>query len=82
MDNLESCPFCGGEAKIAQTGYGTLSSNSAKLMFQIRCAKCGATAPGACGYIAINLSVAGELNPWHDDRPSAIEAWNRRVADE
>ena len=78
MDKLKPCPFCGGKAKMEQTCCGAESSSSVRLSFWIGCAKCGATAPGANGYININLSDSGELNPWHDDRESAIRAWNRR----
>lgn len=81
MDKLKPCPFCGGVAKVEQTSCGTEPPNSAKLSFRIGCAKCGATAPGASGYISINLSHSGELNPWRDDRESAIKAWNRRASD-
>lgn len=81
MYKLKPCPFCGGVAKVEQTSYGTESPNSAKLSFRIECARCGATAPGASGYISVNLSRSGELNPWHDDRESAIKAWNRRNND-
>lgn len=82
MDKLKPCPFCGGIAKVEQTSHGTEPLNSSvKLSFRIECARCGATAPGASGYICVNLSRSGELNPWHDDRESAIKAWNRRASD-
>lgn len=78
---LKHCPFCGGKAKVEQTSCGIMETNrgSAMFNFSIRCRKCKATAPYAYGCIAANLSETGELNVWHDDRPSAIEAWNRRV---
>lgn len=81
MDKLKTCPFCGGGAKVEQISCGIEAPDSVKLFFRIGCEKCGATAPGASGYISINLSRSGELNPWHDDRKSAIEAWNRRNDD-
>ena len=78
---LKPCPFCGGKAKIDQTGVRVMETNhdSVSFDFSIKCAKCNATAPFAYGYISANLSLNGELNVWHDDRPSAIEAWNRRA---
>lgn len=82
MKNLKPCPFCGSEANIEQTSYGTTDLSSVGLQFAIRCKKCGASAPNANGYISINLSSSGELNVWHDDRVPAIAAWNRRANDE
>lgn len=79
---LKPCPFCGGEASLEQTGFGTTEYCSVRLSFSIRCKKCGASAPNACGYIAINLLSNGELNAWHDDRNPAIAAWNRRASDD
>lgn len=80
MDKLKPCPFCGGEAEFDQTAYGrTTDHSSVSLQFEIRCKKCGATAPNAYGYISINLSSNGELNIWHDDKNPAIDAWNRRA---
>ena len=79
MENLKPCPFCGGEAAIDQTGFGTTEHSSVRLDFSIRCKKCGASAPNASGYMAINLSSNGELNAWRDDRNRAIAAWNRRA---
>lgn len=82
MNELKPCPFCGGKAEIEQTAYGTTNYASCKLTFAVRCTECDATAPNANGYIAIKLSSDGNLNPWHDDRLKAIEAWNRRVGEE
>lgn len=82
MTELKPCPFCGGKAEFDQTGYGATDHSSVELRFAIRCKKCGATAPDAYGYIAINLSSNGELNVWHDDKSKAIAAWNRRTREE
>ena len=79
MERLKSCPFCGGRARLEQTSFGTIDENSSvRLGFKLKCAKCGASSPKAIGYIALNLDYEGNLNPWHDDRPEAIEDWNRR----
>lgn len=82
MNKLKSCPFCGGEAYFKQTACGTVDNSSVKLQFSICCKKCDAHAPNAYGYIAINLSPDGELNIWHNDKNSAIDAWNRRAGKE
>lgn len=80
---IKPCPFCGGKAAIKQRGVEVMATNrdSVRFDFSIRCINCDATAPGAFGYISANLSRTGDLNIWHDERPSAIESWNRRTAD-
>ena len=82
MDDLKKCPFCGGEARIFQTATGTMDMESCRLSFSVRCVKCGATAPDAYGFIAINLYCNGNINIWHDDRADAIKAWNRRSGEQ
>ena len=81
MAELKPCPFCGGEARFYQTAVGTVDSNSAELRFQIRCKECGAVAPGSYGGICFTLKLNGEMNVWRDDRPTAVDAWNRRVTE-
>lgn len=78
---LKTCPFCGGKAGIKQSEVIVMERHrdSVRFDFSIRCVNCNATAPGAYGYISANLSVSGDLNVWHDDRPSAAESWNRRA---
>lgn len=80
---LKPCPFCGGKAAFKQSGIEVMETHrdSVRIDFSIRCVNCNATAPRACGYISANLSGNGlnVLNVWHDDRPSAIEEWNRRA---
>ena len=80
---LKPCPFCGGGAAIKQTGIEVMETNrdSVRFDFSIRCVKCNATAPGAHGFISAKLSRSGDLNVWHDERPDAIESWNRRAND-
>ena len=79
MDELKSCPFCGGATKFYQFSYGTTDKNSVCIRFRLECSKCGATAPKANGDISINLGANGELNCWQDDRKRAVDAWNRRA---
>lgn len=76
---LLPCPFCGGEATISQTGYGTAGGGAVQLDFRIECTRCGATAPNGSGTIKINLGHNGNLNIFHDDRDKAAERWNRRT---
>lgn len=81
MMKLKDCPFCGGKAIIKQSRVQIMETNrdSVRFDFSIRCKNCDAIAPGAYGYIAANLSRDGNVNVWHDDRPSAVESWNRRA---
>lgn len=81
MIEMDTCPFCGGKAIIKQGRTQIMETNrdSVRFGFSIVCANCNATAPEAYGYISVNLSRDGELNVWHDDRPSAINSWNRRA---
>jgi Lar family restriction alleviation protein len=80
---LKDCPFCGGKAIFKQGRAQIMETNrdSVRFDFSIVCVNCNATAPGAYGYIAANLSRDGNVNVWHDDRPSAILSWNRRAND-
>lgn len=81
MDELKSCPFCGGKAQFEQTRVST-EPCTVVLFYQIRCKDCGASAPKADGYLTCNLSKNGTVNVCHDDRQLAIGAWNRRPKDE
>ena len=83
MYDLKPCPFCGGKAVIQQTGVEIMETNrdSVRFDFSVVCVNCNATAPGAYGHISANLSRDGDVNVWHDDRPSTILSWNRRADD-
>lgn len=74
---MESCPFCGKEAYVSQTGC-MIDGNSVNFHFSIRCRNCDATAPNAYGTISVNLNGKGELNIWHSDLQKAVENWNTR----
>lgn len=81
---FERCPWCGSLARFIQTSFGacppvSIDHGSFKLSFTIKCSRCGASAPGSSGFIAMNLLDSGELNIWHDDRQKAANAWNKRA---
>ena len=78
MIELESCPFCGKEAYVSHTGC-TIDGDSATFHFSIKCRRCGATSPNACGTISVNLDSNGELNIWHSDLQKAADNWNTRA---
>ena len=75
---LDNCPFCGKKAGFERSEVG-VNSGCALIYFRIKCKSCGATAPGAYGYVSVSLSVEGEVNVIHDDREEAAKAWNRRA---
>ena len=45
----------------------------------IKCVECGAEKPNARGRIDIALNSNGELIATKDDRPKAINEWNKRI---
>ncbi len=81
IESLRSCPFCGGKAAVKQTAVQCMETNrdSARFDFVIECLNCHARAPGGNGYVSVNLARDGELNAWHNDRPSAVASWNQRA---
>lgn len=80
MTELKPCPFCGSRAVVKLRSYGTYNTNGASLIrFEIRCEKCNATRDRAYGEVYIRLLDTWELDAYHDDRESAIEAWNGRA---
>lgn len=75
---LKPCPFCGGEAKFlvkVSTERGIIRGWN----FGIYCSKCDITTPKTNYILEIQLDEMGEIITVIDERPLAIEAWNRRV---
>lgn len=78
--NLKPCPFCGGKAKFLVKCHmerGITRGYS----FGIYCTKCDITTPKTNYTIEFKLNDGGEIDVTKDERPLAIEAWNRRAAD-
>lgn len=77
MDNqLKPCPFCGGEAIFNMRELD--ESYGARIGFWIMCTKCHATNPDSKGVVTVRIGSNGEMYTERDDRPKAIEVWNRR----
>lgn len=78
MIELKPCPFCGGEAMFlvkSRTERGITNGYG----FGICCEKCGVTTPKLDYRLELNINSTGEIEVTHDERPLAIEAWNRRA---
>lgn len=77
MDELKPCPFCGGKAKFL------VKCHSERVIsrgwnFGIYCTKCDVTSPKTDYNLEVQLDSSGEIKISVDERPLAIEAWNRR----
>lgn len=82
MERLKSCPFCGGEAKFLVKTYmanGVMREYSLGYSFGICCSKCDITTPKTDYILKFRLNDDGEIELNVDERPLAIETWNRRV---
>lgn len=80
MNELKPCPFCGGEAKFfskATTARGIIRG----LEFGIYCTRCDVTTSKTTYRVEVELTGTGDIMARVDERPEAIEAWNRRVND-
>lgn len=81
MTNLKPCPFCGGEAKFlikCHMDRGITRGYN----FGICCTKCGISTTKTNYGIELQLNSNGEIETTLDERPLAVEAWNRRVNDD
>ena len=80
MTELKPCPFCGGAAKFfvkASTDWGITRG----WKFGIYCAKCNITTPKTDYSLEIQMNDKGDIITTVDERPFAVEAWNRRTHD-
>lgn len=80
-DKLKPCPFCGGKANF----YVKLASAEGfdrGWHFGIFCTKCDVTTPRTDYKLAVEFTDSGELLAVVDERPLAVETWNRRFDNE
>lgn len=80
-DELKPCPFCGGEANF-YVKLTSVEGFNRGWHFGIFCTKCGTTTPRTDYKLAVELTGSGELLAVVDERPLAVEAWNRRAGNE
>ena len=80
MAELKPCPFCGGEAKFF-IKYHMERGTTRGYKFGIYCTKCDITTARTDYAIELKLNGNGEIETTLDERPLAVEAWNRRVND-
>lgn len=79
VDNLDTCPFCGGKAVFIPS-YGSITvDRETMIKFEIKCNKCGIHPPGANGIIFIRFTKSGDLIIKTDERKAAAAKWNKRA---
>lgn len=79
MVELKPCPFCGGKANFLIKTYMERGITRG-YTFGIYCTKCDIALPKTNYIIEFEMSSDdGELKVTTDERPQAIEAWNRRA---
>ena len=89
MNNLESCPFCGGaKLKLARksrlAGWNGFDMRVEIHTFSVRCNTCHARGSVASGRVIDGPRICcAQLPDWATTdkalEAKAIEAWNRRV---
>lgn len=84
MAELKPCPFCGGEAEV-ETHFSCVYE---MIYGEVECKSCGQKKRGKKTFDTYDATYEGYDTPeWvrnaHEEaRQSAIEAWNRRAADD
>lgn len=73
-------PFCGSEAKILTPPPAKGIHHNGE--FGVYCSQCYVTSPRTDYQLELELGSKGQLVVVKDERPQALEAWNRRANDE
>ena len=79
VDNLDTCPFCGGKAVFISSCGSMTVNRETMIKFEIKCNRCGIHPPGANGIIFIRLTESGDLIIKTDERKAAAAKWNKRA---
>lgn len=72
MNNLKSCPFCGGKAFLERSHRAFINAETTKVAF-VRCTKCNARSG------RVNLSDYGKTSRSAEAELKVINSWNNRV---
>ena len=79
-EELKPCPFCGGRARFRVSTNKSTHSNVG-FDFNIECSECRLEYPKRYECM-VCMDEKGAINARTDERPQAINDWNRRVNDE
>lgn len=78
MNEIKSCPFCGGKAEIRNVNPNKKTAPH----YAVVCTECGARTPGFCGANR-NIKNKGLFECIENERKNyALERWNKRTANE
>lgn len=79
---LSPCPFCGSVPHFKQKS--NCCTNTSKVAeFIVYCQGCGIEFPQKFTFkIEFDLESIGGIKVLEDERPKAVEAWNRRAKNE
>lgn len=75
---LKPCPFCGGTANFFTTLF-SMKGTTRGWEFGICCTKCDVTTPKRNYRLELQFGCLGGIETVIDERPLAIEVWNRRT---
>jgi hypothetical protein len=85
MDKLKPCPFCGGNVELKHKEIdkcGNRQDGHLVTRWGVRCVNCGIEKDGGVSLYWFRHDETLELvSSNYDGRKKAIEAWNRRAAD-
>ena len=78
---LKPCPFCGATANFFTKLFRNRGT-SRGWEFGICCTKCDITLPKSDYRLEVQFGNLGGITTVIDERPLAVEAWNRRADNE
>ena len=81
QSELKPCPFCGGTANFFLR-LNTSKATTKGWEFGICCTKCNVTTPRTNYRLEVSFGALGNVTTVIDERPLAVEAWNRREGNE